>query len=166
MLDDATVDTNVFLHAANEIEIRCAASKTFLQGLLAGKTVLCVDEGFDIVESRNRSAIGGEYHNQLRWVHTAFQIIAALGRQGRLQVIPRSVDAATARKINRLVCDKTDRIFLKVSYNSRSQTLVSHDFCDISVAKRNEIRRQVGVRTVDAEIAHQLNQGGCPGEIP
>ena len=84
MLADVTIDTNVFLHSENENEQRCLASKGFLQGVIDGTTLLCIDEGFDTDESKNRSIIGGEYFQHLRFVDNAFALIAFLGQKGRI----------------------------------------------------------------------------------
>jgi len=158
VLVDVTVDTNVFLHSANEAEARCAASKEFLQGLLDGTASLCIDEGFDVDESRNKSIIGCEYLNNLRFVDPAFAVIVELGKKGRILGLKRTTDSATQKKIVRLITNKIDRTFLKVSYNSRSQVFVSHDYTDFQQTKRATIRTQLGVRAVDASAAHQLNQ--------
>jgi predicted nucleic acid-binding protein len=158
VLTDVTIDTNVFLHAANEQEQRCAASKTFLQGILETDTTLCIDEGFDTDESKNRSIIGGEYIENLRFVDSAFAIIKFLGEKGRISELPRSVGAATNRRILQMVRNTKDRTFLKVSYNSQSRVFVSHDFQDFAAPKRGEIRSALGVAMVEARQASDMNR--------
>jgi hypothetical protein len=158
VLIDVTVDTNVFLHSANQGEERCAASREFLHGLLDGDTFLCIDEGFDIDESRNKSIIGCEYLANLRFVDPAFAVIVALGKKGRILGLKRTTDSATQRRILRLISNKIDRTFLKISFNSRSRILVSHDFTDFPLAKRGAIRNELGVNITEASAAHLLNR--------
>jgi hypothetical protein len=158
VLVDVTVDTNVFLHSANEGEQRCEASREFLRGLLGGTACLCIDEGFDLEESRNRSIIGSEYLTNLRFVDPAFAIIVELGKRGRIIVLKKATDPATHRKILQLISNKIDRVFLKVSFNSRSQVFVSHDFTDFPEEKRARIRQELGVIAVEASEADGLNR--------
>jgi hypothetical protein len=157
VLIDVTVDTNVFLHSANEGEQRCDASKQFLQGLLAGTALLCIDEGFDVKESQNKSIIGCEYLANLRFVHTAYAVIVELAKKGRLLSLTRTTDPSTNKKILRLVSNKIDRAFLKVSCNSRSQVFVSHDYVDFPATKRARILSELGVSTIEAAAACELN---------
>ena len=158
MLIDVTVDTNVFLHSVNEGEQRCEPSKQFLQGLLDGTALLCIDEGFDVNESQNKSIIGCEYLANLRFVHTAYAVIVALAKRGRLLSLRRTTDPATNKRILRLVSNKIDRVFLKISCNSRSHVFVSHDFVDFPEPKRARIRDELGVSTLEADVAHELNR--------
>lgn len=150
MLDDVTVDTNVFLHSVNEAEERCAASKEFLEDLLRGDTFICIDEGFDMDESKNKSAIGCEYHSNLRYVNTAFAVLVALGRKGQIKQVNRAAVPAANRRILQMVRNKVDRVFLRVCLNSGSRVFVSHDFVDFQVEKRDRIRRELRVQVVEA----------------
>lgn len=156
MLDDIVIDTNVFVHSSNRQQPLSVASQQFLQKLLSSNANLCIDDGFDLDESKNKSAIGCEYHTHLRFVSSAFAIIAALGRKGRIARVPKLVDQGTSKRIRTLIPDKTDRIFLKVSHNSLGRTFVSHDFQHLPLETRRQIRRHVNVRTVDAREARNL----------
>lgn len=156
MIFDLVVDTNVFLHSTDTRQQLCAPAKQFLAKLLAGATFLCIDEGFDMDESKNRSVIGSEYFDKLRFVDAAFAIITALGGKGRILKLPKAVDPRAGKKIRQLVRNKTDRTFLKVSYNSQCRTFVSHDFEDLPAAKRVVIAREIGVASVNAVEACNL----------
>lgn len=155
MLFDVVVDTNVFLHSADSRQPLRVASREFLNRLLAGTTCLCVDEGFDIEETKNRSVIGCEYLANLRFVMPAFAIVVGLGTRGRIVRVKRTVDRRAAKKILQLLRNKTDRVFIKVTYNSRSHTFVSHDFRDLPPKKRDHLRHTLGVRTITAEAARE-----------
>ncbi len=150
MVEDLTIDTNVFLHSVDIRQEHRPACQELLNKLLSGNAQLCIDEGFDIVESRNRSKIGSEYHQHLRFVHPAFAIIVALGTRGRIAQCATEVPQATKRLLIKLISNKTDRVFVKVAYNSRSRVLVSHDFEDFQINKRHVIMQKCQVDIVTA----------------
>lgn len=156
MLFDVVVDTNVFLHSVDPRQAMCVAAQQFLNSLREGKTHLCIDEGFSLDESRNRSIIGSEYFDKIRFVNPAFQIIVALGRGGKILQLSRVVDAGMSRTIIQLVPDKTDRVFIRVCCNSQCLTFVSHDFCDLPQGTRQKLRTKVGVRCLTARDARGL----------
>jgi len=74
MLVDIVLDTNVLMHAENSQEARCEQSGNLLQAPKICTTKLCVDEGFDLNESRNRSQIGSEYLKHLRPAQSALNL--------------------------------------------------------------------------------------------
>lgn len=156
MLDDVVVDTNVFLHSVDTRFPGRVGTMQFLLGLLSGDVHLCIDEGFDLDESRNRSYIGCEYFSQIRFVSLAWQIITTLGKDGRIRKVSRAVDAGSGKTIRRAVADKTDRVFVKVSCNSKSKALVSHDLRHFPDAARRGLRRSLGVNFYMAPDARPL----------
>jgi hypothetical protein len=91
MLVDIVLDTNVLMHAENSQEARCEQSGNLLQALKICTTKLCVDEGFDLNESRNRSQIGSEYLKHLRPGAVGFELVAYLARTLRIKYVPRRV---------------------------------------------------------------------------
>ena len=66
MIDDIVVDTNVLAHAGNPDEARQQSSIDLVVALKAGKTSICVDAGFHLDESKNRSHIAVEYRSLCR----------------------------------------------------------------------------------------------------
>lgn len=156
MLDDVVVDTNVFQHSADERQRMRVAARQFLIRLLAGKANLCIDEGFDLDESKNKSKIGCEYIANLRFVDSAFQILAALGAKGKIRRIKRTSEPGICKKIRILIHNKTDRTFIRVTYASRSQTFVSHDFEDFPAPTRSKLRLQLGVDSITSTEARHL----------
>lgn len=146
MLPDIVVDTNVFLHSADPRHRHRVAAYKFLQKLKDGKTHLCIDEGFSIEECKNRSRIGCEYHDKIRFANAAaWGVIVFLGTKGRIRSVSGRLSAGPNKKIRMFVPDKTDRVFVKVSYNTQAKTLVSHDFTDFSQATRRELSQKLGV---------------------
>jgi hypothetical protein len=150
MLADVVIDTNVLMHAQNPAEERCADSRRLLESLLAAATMLCVDEGFADSEAANRSHIGTEYLQTLRAGSLPLVIIAVLGTQGRIRQVPKCTPQRVAKRINQLLRNKADRIFLSVAFNSGEKTLVSHDYKDFQVPKRRDIAGELGVNVTEA----------------
>jgi hypothetical protein len=152
VLVDLVIDTNVFMHSCDPRQkpaLRDSA-KLLLDLLEKCNTNLCVDEGFDPDEARNRSYIAHEYYEHIGFAHPAFAVIVLLGRAGRIVQVSRSVPRNENRIIRRLVHDRTDRVFIQVALNSQSRTLVSHDFGHIPLARRGQIEERLGVSVTDA----------------
>lgn len=151
MLRDVVIDTNVLLHASNPTEIRRQYAHRFLVALQDTNTVVCVDEGFDLDERRNRSLIGQEYLEQLRFGMLGYAVVAHLARHGRVRGVSRAVGAATSKTINRLIRDKRDRTFVRVTCNTQERLLTSHDFDDFPNEKRRRLRDVIEVLVATAE---------------
>ena len=47
--------------------------------------------------------------------------------------------------------NKIDRVFLGVAFNSEDMKLVSHDYQDFQIPKRNHINDQLGIDVINAE---------------
>jgi predicted nucleic acid-binding protein len=158
MLADVVIDTNVLLHAQNPTEQRCAESLQLLQLLLEASTALCVDEGFAHDETLNRSHIGAEYLQKLRAGSFALEVIVALAARGRIRHVPRRAPLATAGKINQLLRNRVDRVFLSVAFNSTEKILVSHDYKDFQIPKRRDIASSLGVNVTEAGLCARCLQ--------
>jgi hypothetical protein len=152
MLADIVLDTNVLVHADNPEEVRQHASRELLIELRDRETHLCVDEGFDLNESKNRSVIGCEYLKHLRFGMLGLAVVAHLASSLRVRQVSRSMPQGVARLIRQQGVPKgADRIFLYVAYNSQSKTLTCHDFNDVPPAVRARLRDKIGLRILDAE---------------
>ena len=149
-VNDVVVDTNVFMHAENKVEARRDACAKFVEKLLADDTHLCVDEGFDLLESDNRSQIGGEYLRFLRPGSIGYHVVTYLALNQRVNNVSRAVPANVGRQITRLIYDPTDRVFVKVAFNSRSQVFVSHDFANFPNRVRAQLHGNLGIETLEA----------------
>lgn len=153
MLADIVIDTNVFLHAVNNIEPRQQSCILMLNLLNDGTTQLCVDEGFSLEESKNRSHIGQEYITHLRAGSIGYALVGHLARSGRVSILPRRVPATVSRHITTQIRKGPDRTYVYVAYNSMGKTFASHDFNDIPTTVRTRIQRAIAVRIVDAAEA-------------
>lgn len=150
MLEDIVIDTNVLLHAQNPDESRFSDARQLIEQILECTTSLCIDRGFDISPARNQSKIGAEYLDKLQPGSLGFILIVNLVESFRLKQTDRLPPRDISRAINQLIRKPRDRTFLGVSYNSTERMLVSHDYQDFQQAKRVVIRRNFGVKVVDA----------------
>lgn len=150
MLNDIVIDTNVLLHSQNPNEQRFVDSNKLIIKILNATTDLCVDEGFNDIEANNRSFIGAEYLNNINPGSTVFSFIVELGHQGRIKQLKRRASNLIHNKINQLIRNRTDRVFLNVAYNSIDRILVSHDFKDFQVLKRQKIKSELSIHVLEA----------------
>src|SRR5262245_10856198 len=99
MLTDIVVDANVFVHEHNKKVSFHRGAKAFVNALLNSGTILCVDEGFDTEEAKNRSHIGHEYLKHLKIGMLGFVVVATLASSMRVRMVPRKVSAGALKKI-------------------------------------------------------------------
>ena len=153
-LRDVAVDTNVFAHADNPNEIRQADAVEFLSAFLESDALLLVDADFSLIEHENRSAIGSEYLQHIIAVALplASATLARLASSSRILEISAAVPNHIRRRINQLVADPSDRVFVKVALNGESKVLCSHDFKHLSVRVRGELR-SLSIAVLDANEA-------------
>lgn len=151
MLDDLVIDTNVFLHAENFSEDRQKDARRLMDQLLKCETVLCIDAGFDLDESRNRSLIGAEYLRHLRFGSVGYALIQHLALSHRLkQIDRRNVAERARRKTNQLIANRRDRTFVSIATTNAERVLVSHDHRDFPRPKRRQIAKALRVDIVEA----------------
>lgn len=150
MLNDIVIDANVMLHAEDVREPRREQAHQLLTLLQQRTTKLCVDEGFDWNEARNRSHIGSEYLRHLSFGMLGYAIVAHLAASNRIKTISRQVPAAIAKRIREAVWSPPDRIYVRVAFNSDEKLLVSHDITDIPPASRAGLRAAIAVEILEA----------------
>lgn len=130
MLTDLVVDTNIFVHAHNKgLGARHDEALALTRRLIADEvtTVLRVDPGFHVDESRNTSKIGAEYLAFVVPGMLGHAVIQRLAAGMRVQPVDTALDEETRVAVNALVQDESDRIFLRVTLNSDERVLASHD---------------------------------------
>jgi predicted nucleic acid-binding protein len=148
VLSDVVIDTDVMLHAENPEVQRHSDSRRLLNELRSCETFLCLDEGFEPEESKNRSAIASEYLSRLPPGSLGLILLSECATSRRIRLLPTKVERAANRLINQLVYDPTDRKFVKVACNSNEKVVTTHDR-HISDA-RAELNRRLAVRVLDA----------------
>src|SRR6266511_135788 len=137
------------MHAENRESPDQDASRQLIHDLRSCDTALCVDEGFDADEARNRSGIAGEYFEHLPHGALGLVLIYECALDGRVRSIPSRIDASANRAVNRLVWDRSDRKFVKVSINSEEHVLVTHNSSHFMPAE-SELRSRFSIELLDA----------------
>ncbi len=150
MLNEIVVDTNVLAHCHNESEPRCVDALEFLEALLASEAALCADEGFSTTESDNRSLIGSEYLELLPFGSPGLNAVQFLASNDRLRFYPKRPSQAISRRVQQLLRNKKDRVFLGVAWHCESRILASHDFLDFSDEKRRTISSDLDIEVLTA----------------
>lgn len=144
-MNQIVIDTCTLKHSADP---KC---KYFLESIefinkLQNNTVDCiVDEGFSLIETDNTSYIGFEYIKHLQPGTLGFELIKYLALNERIQFVSNNVPNNTKKYIERIIRNKKDRIFLRVTYNSVDKILASHDFTDYQARKRKFIKRELNI---------------------
>ena len=156
MLVDLVADTNVFVDAGNPGSVRFECSVELLDSLLKSDTVLKIDP-----ESKSRTpATAGHimtvYLDNLHHGSFGLSVLTALASAERVLKIKEFPSYSVKRKVNQMIRNKVDRIFLCVAIKSEEKVLVSHDFIDFQQPKRAEIRQKFGVRVVEAGACKHL----------
>ena len=145
MLPDVTIDANVLAHADDPRQTWQGACCALIERLLAAETKLCVDEGFDLDESKNRSRIAFEYLAHLRFGSPGYTFVHALASSGRLCEVSRGVAPGAARVVKILVHDRRDRLYVSVTLNSESLVLYSNDTTHFPPACNRALKKRLGV---------------------
>ena len=152
MLQDIVIDTNVLVDANNPAVTRFRDAVSLLVKLVAAgvSTELRVDPGFSAEESQNRSRIISEYFDRMSPGSVGYSVLAQLFGSGRVKSVSTMPQYEIKRKINRIIRNKTDRIFLCVAICSDDQVLVTHDYVDFQSQKRNHIYDNFDVDVIEA----------------
>ena len=87
-------------------------------------------------ESENGSLIGSEYLRHLAMCPLDSAALARLASTSRIAEVSSQVPDDVRKRINQMVHDPSDRVFVKVANNSSSGLLCSHDFRHFPVAMR------------------------------
>jgi hypothetical protein len=129
VIESLVVDTNVFVHAHNQEYALSAESRALTRRLIDDGVgvVLCLDPGYNPIEGQNRSRIMSEYYDQLVPGMLAHQVLQVLAASKRLRAIEPVRDREIKAKVNEIVSDQSDKIFLLVALATTDKVLVSHD---------------------------------------
>ena len=145
MLVDLVIDTNVLAHANNPENQHNSASINLIEALYSCSSLICVDEGFSIIEAENRSFIGSEYLENLVPGMLGYNVISYLASIDRVKIVTKRTSSQISRYINQRVFNNKDKIFLKVTFNSIEKVLISHDFTDFPTRLRTEFNRRQSI---------------------
>ncbi len=146
---DLVVDTCTLVHANSDTDYQ-ESSIELIDKLISNTTLIIVDEGFDLNETDNRSYIGLEYIKHLTPGMLGYSLLQHIAVHGRFKFVSNSVPNATKNRIEQLIRNKKDRMFLRISLNSEEKKLISHDYTDYQKNKRKTIRREMNIDILDA----------------
>jgi predicted nucleic acid-binding protein len=149
-MNDVVIDTNVLKHASNPQEQLCSAARGLANRILDTAVKICVDEGFDVIPSKNRSLIGHEYLTHIRFGSFAYAFIVKLISDNRVRTLSKNVGTRASKIICQRVRKPADRVFIRIAVNSDEKVLVSHDFADFSQPKRDSFRQDLDVTIITA----------------
>ena len=146
------IDTNVILHADNPVSGYQSDSKNFLDRFLTkGCYRLALDRSPPLGRQHNESQILQEYSEHVTYVSSFghYFLIEVLKRSW-FDVVGRTNDRREKKIIIQEVSDKVDRIFLRVTCMTNSRKLVTHDFDDFPMQKRERLAEALQVRFLTA----------------
>ena len=146
---DLVVDTCTLVHANSDTKYQ-ESSIDLIDKLLANQTLIIVDEGFDLNETDNKSYIGLEYIKHLAPGMLGYSLLQYIALNKRFKFVSNKVPNATKNRIEQLIRNKKDRMFLRVSLNSDERKLISHDYTDYQKNKRKTIKQEMNIDVIDA----------------
>ena len=142
VMANLVVDTNVFVHSSNPNNAYFSRSIELIDRIKSSDCVLCLDEGFDSEEASNRSRIWGEYLQFIPEASLARELLSHLLITNRVEDFSVKVTQNLHNEIKKKVSDPADIVFVKVSYNSQSVHLTSHDFAAFPQEVRDDFRQK------------------------
>jgi len=148
-MTNLVIDTNVFVHSCNPNNAYFDKASELIEKISISQCVLCVDEGLDVSEAQNRSSIWAEYTRHIPQASVALELLAHLLINARVVDFPRKTNQNVHSTIRGKVNDPTDIVFVKISFNSNSIALVSHDFAAFPEQTRTDLRTSNIANTVD-----------------
>ena len=147
---DLTIDTCVLMHASDKRQPHQEAASQLINRILNSDIIICVDEGFVLEFSLNKSHIGAEYLEHLRFGTLGYILVATLAAKRRVKELPRRTKDNRDKIIRQLVFDSTDRKFLAVACNSSSHILYSHDGGFVNTPTRHGAATRLSVKILTA----------------
>ena len=156
MLPDIVIDTNVLMHAGNPNEPRFGSANKILDLVQESITLLCIDRGFDINETKNRSIIGREYLDNLSFGSKGYAVIVYLLTRQRVVEKDKNPSTREKRIIRTNIRNARDRVFAGVTCNSESRVLVSHDYKDFPGQIRTYLKRKISMNILSSSEACQM----------
>ena len=151
MAKDVVIDTNIMVQSGDTGSKYHEQSRDFLYCVLGSSLEMCVDHGFDLGNAATTSSlIGYEYNRHLPIGSPGHAFLLQMIDSQRLKFVNRMPSAAVNRIISALPIKSPDKNFVRVAYNSKDRTLVSHDYQDFTATNRKTIATKLGVRVLDA----------------
>ncbi|MBN8566896.1 MAG: hypothetical protein J0M25_09215 [Flavobacteriales bacterium] len=150
-MTDIIIDTCTLVHANNSESPYFDSSVELINKMFGNQTLCTVDDGFSLNETQNKSYIALEYIKHLQPGSLGFNLIVHLALNQRLDFVSNKIPNNVKKYTERIIRNKKDRYFIRVTYNSVEKTLASHDFTDYQIDKRKLIKRDLNISIVTAE---------------
>jgi hypothetical protein len=150
-MNDIVIDTNVLLHTSNTENNYCKSANETLNLVLQKDLSLCVDDVFDVIEAKNTSVIGSEYHGKI--VPGTFAYVFLLDRfiKGKIvQVFKKNYKNIKLDLIKKIK-NRHDIAFVIVAHGSKDKMLVSNDYDDFTNENRKYISKKFQVSILDSD---------------
>jgi predicted nucleic acid-binding protein len=155
-MNDIVVDTNVLVHTNNtNTHYNVSAIKT-LRHIKQFDMYICVDDVFNIDESKNTSIIVHEYIKHIRIGTFAYTFLLERILTRKISQIRKKDFSCIKRKLNRKIIDKKmtnthDIAFVIAAYGSNTKILVSNDYADFNELIREYVFNEFSVSILDSD---------------
>jgi hypothetical protein len=154
---DIVIDTNVFVHAHNAAIPEHADALLFCNLVRNHTVTICLDEGFSLIESDNRSQIGEEYLEHLRAGSVGLALVAHLASTGRMRFVAALITPPDRRWLRKQIPrNGVDRTYVIVALNTEDRVLVSHDRTDFTPNVRASLLNRLDVNVIFADAAQAI----------
>jgi hypothetical protein len=155
-MNDIVIDTNVLVHTGNvNNHYNKSAIKT-METVRRLDLYLCVDDVFNIDETKNTSVIGLEYIKHIRNLTPAYLFLLERITKLKIKQIRKKDFPGVKRKLNKKIINHQmkntyDIAFVIVACGSASKTLISNDYDDFSENMRIYINNDFHVSILDSD---------------
>src|ERR1039458_8369061 len=119
---DIVIDTCTLKHASNSKNKYFDQSVEFINKMEINDVKCTVDEGFAFDETLNKSYVGLEYIKHLQPGTPGYSLIVNLASNERIVFVTNVIPNNKKNRIEQLIVNKKDRMFLRVAYRSEEHT--------------------------------------------
>jgi predicted nucleic acid-binding protein len=155
-MNDIVVDTNVLVQTNNTNTHYNRSATETLHRIQQSDLKICVDDVFNIDESKNTSVIGHEYIKHVRAGTLAYAFLLERIKTGKIVQIYKKDFGRIKRKLSRKIINREmtntyDIAFVITAYGSSDKILVSNDYADFNEVMRNYILKKFSVSILDSD---------------
>jgi predicted nucleic acid-binding protein len=155
-MNDIVIDTNVLLHTHNKENKYYQSANETLKLVLKRDLSLCLDDVFDIEESKNTSTIGSEYYEKIRSGTFAYFFLMDRFSKGKYVQIIKKNHKQVKQDLNKMIKkgeikNHHDIAFVITAYGSQDKMLVSNDYDDFNNENRKYIQKRFQVSILDSD---------------
>jgi hypothetical protein len=155
-MSDIVIDTNVLVHTNNENNHFNKSAVSTLTIVRNRELSICVDDVFNIDESKNTSIIGHEYIKHIRQGTLAYAfLLDRILKRKIVQIVKKDYNKVK-QKLNRKIIHGDmnkphDIAFVIVAYGSNDKLLISNDYGDFTDDIRQYVADSFSVSILDSD---------------